>query len=149
MILTPREKKGNRSIKPARVIESNRQLMEGACCVIVAVDVRRRKGSGEVGRGRILFRILCAIRHVPHARCEEVTLRLRVPHPCLPGDRCAEHGPQEYGPAAGKGQTEEAPGPVHAGHACRHRHNPIKCVFYRFTPTMLPRAHTVSDGTRR
>lgn len=75
MIITPPtqppnlawEKKGSRSIMPARVIEFNRQLMEGACCVIVAGDGRRRKGTGakERDREKNRFRILCAIQQCP------------------------------------------------------------------------------------
>lgn len=65
------------------------------------------------------FIILYAIRHVPHAWSEEVTLRPHVPHPLPLGDRCAEHGPQEYGPAAGKGHTEEPLVP-HTEYTCRH-----------------------------
>lgn len=105
-----REKKGNRSIKPARVIESNRQLMEGACGVIVAEDGRRGKGAGRGGaeRRRIFLEFCARVDAAPLARCEEVTLRPHVPHPLLPGDQCAEHGPQEYRPAAGKGHTEES-----------------------------------------
>lgn len=42
---------------PARVIESNRQLMEGACCVIVAGDGAKeeRNGSGGKRQGEELF----------------------------------------------------------------------------------------------
>lgn len=74
---------------------------------------REREGNNR-------FRILCAIQHVPLARCEEVTLRRHVPHCLLPADQCAEHGPQEYRPAAGKGHTEEPLGLVHTEHSCRH-----------------------------
>ncbi len=75
---------------------------------------RERKRGGEN-----LFRILRAIRHVPRDRCEEVTLRRHVPHCLLHGDRCAVHGPQEYGPAAGKGHAEEPSG-LHTEDTCRH-----------------------------
>lgn len=51
---------------------------------------RRQQG------GKNLFRIPRAVRHVPLARCDEVTLRPRVPHRLFPADQCAEHGPQEY-----------------------------------------------------
>lgn len=84
---------------------------------------RRRKREREAEReteGKNLFRILCAIQHVPLARCEEVTLCPHVPHRLLPADQCAEHGPQEYGPAAGKGHTEEPLGLVHTEDTCRN-----------------------------
>lgn len=98
--------------------------MEGVGRVIVDEDGRRGRGTGEGGERererKNPFIILCAIRHVPHAWCEEVTLRPHVPHPLLPGDRCAEHGPQEYGPAAGKGHTEEPSVPTRTEYTCRH-----------------------------
>ncbi|TKS75569.1 Glutamate receptor ionotropic, kainate 2 [Collichthys lucidus] len=78
---------------------------------------RERERERESG-WKNLFRIQRAIRHVPHARCEEVTLRPHVPHRLFPGDRCAEHGPQEYRPAAGKGHTEELSGLVHTEDTC-------------------------------
>lgn len=52
---------------------------------------------------------------------EEVTLRLRVPHPPLRGDGCVGHGPQEYGPAVGKGHTEEVLVLVHTEHRHEER----------------------------
>lgn len=96
--------------------------MEGVGCVIVDEDGRRGRGTGEGGgrERKNRFIILSAIRHVPHAWCEEVTLRPHVPHPLPPGDRCAEHGPQEYGPAAGKGHTEEQSVLTHTEYTCRH-----------------------------
>lgn len=46
-----------------------------------------------------------------------MTLRLHLPHHLLPADQCAEHGPQEYGPAAGKGHTDERADSAHTEHA--------------------------------
>lgn len=80
----------------------------------------RSRGTEREREGKHLFRIPCAIRHVPCAGCEEVTLRPRVPHPLPPADRCAEHGLQEYGPAADKGHTEEPSNLVHTEYTCRH-----------------------------
>lgn len=78
-------------------------------------EERNKRGGGRMRNieGKNLFRILCSIPNVPPARCEEVTLHPHVPHRLLPADHCAEHGPQEYRPAAGKGHTEEPLGLVH------------------------------------
>lgn len=121
--------------------------MEGACFVLLwpgtGVEGGERKRGRKGGRGGSVFRILRAVRHVPCALCEEVTLHPHVPHPLLPGDRCAEHGLQEYRPAAGKGHTEEPPGPRRAQNThvdTETKTNPIKCALYRFPPTTSPTA---------
>lgn len=80
---------------------------------------KERERRKETGR-RIVLEFCVQFNNVPCAQCEEVTLRPHVPHRLLPGDRCAEHGPQEYGTAAGKGHTEEPPGSVHTEDTCRH-----------------------------
>lgn len=104
--------------------------MEGARCVIEGGDGQRRRETGEREN---LFRIPLAIGHVPRARCEEVTLRPRVPRPILPGDRCAEHSLQEYGPAAGKGHAEEPSVGLHTECTEKDERNPIMSMLDRFT----------------
>lgn len=111
------EKKGRRFIRPARVTDG---LMRAHVVLLWPgmggggeKQERRRKKEKYTVEGKNLFRILCSIPNVPPARCEEVTLHPHVPHRLLPADHCAEHGPQEYGPAAGKGHTEEPLGLVH------------------------------------
>lgn len=79
-----------------------------------------RGRAKEERNGGDLVKILCAFGRVPRAGCEEVTLSPHVPHRLLAGDQCAEHGPQEYGPTPGKGQTEKPLGQVHTEDTCRH-----------------------------
>lgn len=130
-------RKERQQIYKARRSNWIEQTANGGCafCVIVAgtsegkegQEWRTKRDGGRVGGAGGLFRILCAIRHVPCARCEEVTLRPHVPHPLLPADRCAEHGLQEYGPAADKGHTEEPSNLVHAECTCRHWEKQTHC----------------------
>lgn len=131
---------------PAGVIESNRQLMEGSVLCYCGRGRTKEKRNKRRWWGGDLFRILCAIRHVPRARCEEVTLRPHVPHRLLPGDRCAEHGPQEYGAGCRQRSYRGATGPgaYRIKHVDTERDNPIKSVFYRFTQinTTSPMAHS-------
>lgn len=80
------------------------------------------------------------------AVCAEVTLRLHVPHHLLPADQCAEHGPQEYGPAAGKGYIAQPADLAHTDARCVEP-NPISACTrvrtysvetYRRAPTYSP-----------
>lgn len=69
-----------------------------------------------------------------------MTLRLHVPHHLLPADQCAEHGPQENGPAAGKGHTDEPTDWAHTQHAVTDQ---IQRVRGRVCPLCL----NLSEGT--
>lgn len=155
MILTPPtqpphlawEKKGSRSIMPARVIESNRQLMEGACCVIVAGDSRRRKGTGEGEReGKNLFRILwqfdmslvLGVRRWPYVRMFHIHF-----FPVIGVQNTARRNTGRL--QAKVIQRSYQAWCIQKTHVDtgRDKHNPIKSVLYRFTQiyTTSPQAH--------
>lgn len=115
--------------------------MVGASCVTVAGGgLGWGGGGGGCARVVLKFRSQSSSAFPSCAVCAEVTLRLHVPHHLLPADQCAEHGPQEYGPAAGKGHIAQPADWAHTDARC-DQPNPISAC-------MRVRAYSVETNWR-